>query len=129
MLRHNPLGLDDAFTRRLEAFRPEDLSALEPFYDLMAGAYRFRNAGNQLAFLWDGSDHLEHYSRSWSASFSSTIRDFCSDGTFVQAVLDLTVYASAQSDPRFSDARMQQFVLKRMGVRLNGAGSLVASLR
>lgn len=125
--RHNPLGIEDGFSRRLTDFRADDLEPLSEFYFLISGIYRYRSPDNQLAFLWDGTDHLEHYLHQWKASFDGFIEDFCRNATFVQAVLDLTVFFTPEANAGLVDARMQHFLLSRFGVRRNKSGELISA--
>jgi len=52
---------------------------------------------------------------------------FCQDGLFVQAVLDLTVFLPSDAAPGLTGARMQHFMLSRLGVRLHRTKGLIAA--
>ena len=124
---HNPLGLEDDFTRTIRDFRPEEFPGLEEWYEILAAIFRFRQGTNQLEFLWDGSDHLSRYASDWGACFRSWMAEFCRDHVFVQAVLDLTVFLPQDAGPGLTGARMQHFMLNRLGVRLHRTKGLVAA--
>jgi hypothetical protein len=114
---HNPLGLDDDFSRLLSAEPVNGYSALVPFYDLLAGIYRLRSGDNQLQFLWTGADHHEQFAQEWSNAFHFWISEFCRDANFVQAVLDLTWFLPQLERPDFTGARMEHFLLKYFNLR------------
>ena len=124
---HNPLGLEDEFTRHIRTFRPAGFPGLEEWYLILAAIYRFRQGTNQLEFLWDGSDHLTQYSQEWGIQFRAWTTSFCEDPLFVQAVLDLTVFLPEAEAPGLIGARMQHFMLSRLGVRLHRTKGLVAA--
>jgi hypothetical protein len=126
-LHHNPLGLTDNFTARIRSFIPQDLKALEEFYLILAGVYRFRYGSNQLELLWDGSDHLQKYSLDWTKFFQESIAQFCADQLFVQAVLDLTVFLPRNNQPSLSGARMQNFILNRFKIKISKQSGYLAA--
>ena len=89
---HNPLGLNDAFSEKIASYFPKNLSPLYPFYENLAGIYRFKFGEIQLGFLWDGKDHSEKYQEDWEQTFEAWIDILCKESQFAQAVLDLTVF-------------------------------------
>ena len=124
---HNPLGLDDGFSRQLAAGPPHGYARLEPFYELLSGIYRFRYGDNQLEFLWTGADHQDQYASDWSAAFRKWIGEFCRDVNFVQAVLDLTYFVTPTAKPDLSGARMEHFLLKHFNLRKSRTTGMVAA--
>lgn len=114
---HNPLGLNDDFSRLLSVEPANGYSAMVPFYDLLAGIYRLRSGDNQLQFLWTGADHHDQYVQEWSIAFQSWTTEFCGDANFVQAVLDLTWFFPQLERPDFTGARMEHFILKYFNLR------------
>lgn len=124
--QYNPLGLDDSISCRLSRPPAGGYDALHPFYDLLCGVYRFKHGENQLEFLWDGSDHAETYAKVWSVTFENWLTGFCRDETFVQAVLDLTVFLARADCPGLTEARMEHFILKQFGLRRSRTTGMVA---
>ena len=124
---HNPLGLTDTFTARIRKFVPKDFKSLEEFYFILAGIYRFRYGTNQLELLWDGTDHLEKYSKDWTEFFYKSVDQFCADQLFVQAVLDLTVFLPENDQPVLSGARMQNFILNRFKIKISKQSGYLAA--
>jgi hypothetical protein len=68
-LRYNPLGLTDSLSIRIDSFRLKNKKPLYPFYENLAGIYRYKFGENQLQFLWDGEEHIEKYKLDWSKAF------------------------------------------------------------
>lgn len=123
--RHNPLGLTDSFSCRLSTTSSIGYDALHPFYDLLCGIYRLKYGQNQLEFLWDGSEHVETYAKSWSAAFEIWVNEFCRDETFVKAVLDLTVFMGKTDSCGLAAVRMEHFLLKQFGLRRSRTSGMV----
>jgi hypothetical protein len=121
-LKVNPLGLEDSFTIKIRKFELKDdvgSSSLNAFYDNLSGIYRFKHGHNQLDFLWDGTDHLEHYQQEWQETFMRWTRGFCRDELFIQAVLDLTVFFPQNKDANMIENRMNHFIEKHFEVRIS----------
>ena len=109
--RNNPLGIEDAFTRKINSYVPDAMEELSRFYLTLAGVYRFRFGDNQLEMLWDGESHLEKYTREWAATFDRWTTQLCAREQFAQAVLDLTVFRPKFGDVVFAENRMN-FVMR-----------------
>lgn len=122
---HNPLGLNDAFSERISSYFPTSLVALYPFYDMLAGVYRFKFGDNQLAFLWDGRDHGDQYEEEWAATFVDWTRSLCEGPQFAQAVLDLTVFLPEHSEPHLKSARLEAVLLGRFELKMHKQKGLV----
>lgn len=116
---NNPLGLNDAFSERIAAYFPKSLDAMYPFYDTLAGVYRFKFGDNQLAFLWDGRDHVEKYEEDWSGTFDEWTSRLSSEIQFCQAVLDLTVFLPENHTVQLAASRMNAVLLERFDVKMN----------
>ncbi len=122
---HNPLGLNDTFSERIANYFPKSLEALYPFYDSLAGVYRFKYGDNQLAFLWDGRDHSEKYAEDWTATFEEWTRQLCRETQFAQAVLDLTVFLPENNALHLAASRMEAVMLGRFELRIHKRRGLV----
>ncbi len=122
---HNPLGLNDAFSERIANYFPKSLEALYPFYDSLAGVYRFKYGDNQLAFLWDGRDHSDKYAEDWTATFDEWTRQLCRETQFAQAVLDLTVFLPENNAIHLAASRMEAVMLGRFELKIHKRRGLV----
>lgn len=91
---------------------------LDGFYEKLAAIYRFKFGDNQLGFLWDGSDHLEHYQKQWTETFTHWTENFCQQDLFVQAVLDLTVFLPENKAAQMIENRMNHFILKHFDLKI-----------
>ncbi len=116
---NNPLGLNDAFSERIASYFPKSLDALYPFYDTLAGVYRFKFGENQLSFLWDGREHNEKYADDWSATFREWTSRLCQEMQFAQAVLDLTVFLPENNSAQLAANRMNAVLLDRFEVKIH----------
>lgn len=116
---HNPLGLNDAFSERIANYFPQSLEALYPFYDTLAGIYRFKYGDNQLAFLWDGRDHSDKYEEDWRATFAEWTGSLCRESQVAQAVLDLSVFLPQNGALRLTAARMEAVMLGRFELKMH----------
>lgn len=106
MIRHNPLGIMDALTIKIINYKPRNLKLLYPFYQNMAGVYRYKYGDNQLEFLWDGTDHSDRYKEEWTETFSTWIHTFCEQHQFLLAVMDLTVFLPINRKAHLAENRM-----------------------
>ncbi len=122
---HNPLGLNDAFSQRIASYFPKSLDALYPFYDTLAGVYRFKFGENQLNFLWDGRDHSDKYEEEWVTTFLEWTRQLCRDAQFAQGVLDLSVFLPERNDPQLKSARLEAVLLGKFELKIHRQKGLV----
>lgn len=123
---HNPLGLDDAFSRKLKTSQPKNLKPLHSFYQNLAGVYRFKFGENQLEFVWDGRDHREKYKAEWVECFTTWTTGFCIHELFLQAVLDLTVFLPENRHADLAENRMNHFILKHFDVKIHKSRGIMA---
>jgi hypothetical protein len=118
-LIHNPLGLDDSFSRLIMNYATSNYKPLYGFYQNLAAVYRYKYGDNQLAFAWDGRDHQEIYQSEWSTAFEQWTDDFCKHELFLQAVLDLTVFLPKNRHAHLAENRMNHFILKHFEVKFH----------
>ena len=116
-LKMNPLGLMDSFSSKIRNYQPGNLEPLHDFYEKLAAIYRFKCGHNQLEFLWDGADHINHYKKNWSETFMDWVTKFVQQDLFIQAVLDLSVFLPDYDAPQLLENRMQHFIEKNMEVK------------
>jgi hypothetical protein len=116
---HNPLGLNDTFSRKIKHFELQNFIPLSDFYSNLAAVYRYKHGENQLAFVWDGRDHQEIYQSEWSIAFEEWTDDFCKHELFLQAVLDLTVFLPENRQAHLTESRMNHFILKHFEVKFH----------
>ena len=132
-LQRNPLGLRDSFSLQIHDYKLLNLQPLEIFYQNLAGVYRYKWGDSQLEFIWDGRDHSQKYKEEWTLFFNESIRKFCQQELFVQAVLDVTVFLPSklenQNDKQLSlaESRMNTFMLQHFQVKMSTNKELVAS--
>ena len=122
---NNPLGLNDVFSEKIASYYPNDLTSLHPFYQNMAGIYRFKFGENQLEFLWDGKDHSEKYLEDWSQTFQQWTGLLCRQIQFVQAVLDLTVFLPDTTHVQMAENRMNAVMLGLFEVKIHKQKGIV----
>ncbi|GAB4230801.1 MAG: hypothetical protein Tsb0034_02830 [Ekhidna sp.] len=67
--QHNPMGLEDDFIIELRTKVGAAKPLLEDCYDLLAAIYRYDHGDNQLAFQWDGREHMEVYDAEWKEKY------------------------------------------------------------
>lgn len=113
--KYNPLGIADEFVLKVRQYQPDDLQALNTFYETLAGVYRFKFGDNQLEFMWDGVDQSERYRAEWTEFFKSQTTAFCKNELFIRAVLDLTVFNNYS---QLAENRMNNFMLQTFDVKL-----------
>jgi hypothetical protein len=118
-LIHNPLGLDDSFSRQIKNFEIQHFEPLYGFYSNLAAVYRFKHGDNQLTFAWDGRDHQEIYQSEWTTAFVQWTDEFCKQELFLQAVLDLTVFLPDNRHAHLAENRMNHFILKHFDVKFH----------
>lgn len=124
-LIHNPLGLDDSFSRQVRDFETRNFNPLYTFYQNLAAVYRYKSGDNQLEFVWDGRDHQEKYQLEWTSAFEQWTDDFCKHELFLQAVLDLTVFLPDNRHSHLAENRMNHFILKHFDVKFHKSRGLV----
>jgi hypothetical protein len=123
--RHNPLGLNDAFSDRIKKYHTQNLKPLYSFYQTLAGIYRFKFGENQLGFLWDGKDHSEKYQQDWSSTFQQWTVRLCQRQQFVQAVLDTTVFLPENRQAHLAENRMNAVMLGLFEVKIHKSRGIV----
>ena len=124
-LIHNPLDLDDSFSRQIKAFKPHNLKPLYDFYQNLAAVYRYKFGDNQLEFVWDGRNHQEKYQLDWTVAFEQWTDDFSKHELFLQAVLDLTVFLPENTKTDLAENRMNHFILKHFEVKFHKSRGIV----
>ena len=134
-LQINPLGLEDSFTSKIRHYQfchtPDQSSGtttlLDGFYENLAAIYRYKFGDNQLGFLWDGSDHIHYYQKTWKEAFIQWTDHFCQHGLFIQAVLDLTVFLPENPTAQLVENRMNHFILKYFEVKIHQKKGIIAA--
>lgn len=124
-LIHNPLGLDDSFSRQIRNYATSNFKPLHGFYQNLAAVYRFKHGENQLTFAWDGRDHQDIYQSEWTIAFEHWTDDFCKYELFLQAVLDLTVFLPDNRHAHLAENRMNYFILKHFDVKFHKSRGIV----
>lgn len=124
--KHNPLGLNDAFSEKINNYNITNLRPLTPFYQNLAGIYRFKFGDNQLDFLWDGKDHSEKYQEDWTMTFHQWTDQLCLQANFVQAVLDLSVFLPQNRQAHLAENRMNAVMLGFFDVKIHKQKGIVA---
>ena len=129
--RHNPLGIVDSFSERIQQYTPKNVKPLHTFYQTLAGVYRYKFGDTQLEFVWDGRDHFEKYKVDWSETFTKWTSEFCHQELFINAVLDLSVFMTAlESEPGnletpLAENRMNHFILKQFELKIHKSRGIV----
>ncbi len=124
-LRHNPLGIVDSFSERIQAYTPKNVKPLHTFYQNLAGVYRYKYGDSQLEFVWDGRDHFEKYKVDWTAAFIQWTNNFCQEELFINAVLDLTVFLPDNRHADLAENRMNHFILKHFELKIHKSKGIV----
>ena len=124
-LRHNPLGLTDSFSQRIQAYKPKNLKPLYTFYQNLAGVYRYKFGDSQLEFVWDGRDHFEKYKIDWTEAFTRWTAEFCQQELFINAVLDLSVFLPDNRQAQLAENRMNHFVLRQFDLKIHKSRGIV----
>lgn len=119
MLRQNPLLIMDSFSLKVASYKPGNLKPLYPFYQNIAGIYRYKFGENQLEFLWDGTDHTEKYKQDWLATFDEWTSVFCQQHQFLMAVMDLTVFLPINRKAHLAENRMNSFIAQFFDLRIH----------
>jgi hypothetical protein len=120
LLRHNPLGIEDATALKIQSHTKTEYKHLEEFYLTLMGIFRFTYYGdNQLQFLFDGGDEYEKYRREWADQFRKWTKEFCKHQNFLRAVLDLTVFYPEDSPVLMVDTRMQTFLSQFFDIKIH----------
>ena len=125
-LQNNPLGLEDSFTLKLRGFELGDYQPLHHFYETICAIYRCKFGANQLEFLWNGSDHFDHYKLQWRETFQEWITKFCEHELFIQAILDLTVFNYTEK-VQMIENRMNHFLMKQFGAKIDKKRGLMVA--
>jgi len=123
----NPLGLVDSFTQKIRNTRPRSLELLFDLYDRLAAIYRFKFGHNQLEFLWDGTDHLNHYTQNWHKQFLLWSEQFCQHELFIQTILDLTIFLDRDELPQMWESRLNHFITKHLEVKFHKSKGILAA--
>jgi hypothetical protein len=126
-LKINPLGLEDSFSTKIKNYKLTDHHSLLNFYETVAAIYRFKFGHNQLEFLWDGTDHLQHYQTTWRQTFAQWTNAFCQHDLFIQAVLDLTVFLPEKQGTQMIENRMNYFILKHFDVKIHKSKGIMVA--
>lgn len=124
-LIHNPLGLNDAFSNRIDHFKATNLRPLHPFYENLAGIYRYKHGETQLTFLWDGREHSEKYEEDWARFFDEWIDQLCQRPQFVQAVLDLSVFLPDNRHAHLAESRMNAVMIDLFELKIHRTKGIV----
>lgn len=125
LIRTNPLGLADELSEKIRQHQVEDFRHLHEFYVTLMGVFRYiRYGDNQLEFLFDGSDDYQKYQGEWAEQFKKWSRDFCTDQSFLRAVLDLTVFFPVDSPIHLVDNRLSGFIARHFSLRFETRGSI-----
>jgi hypothetical protein len=122
---HNPLHLADSFSIKIQTYKSQNITALSNFYIHLAAVYRFKWGNSQLEFLWDGADHFEKYKADWKDFFEKSTQAFCREELFIQAVLDLTVFATC-GQAELTESRMNHFMLKHFELKMHKSKGIIA---
>lgn len=115
--QHNPMGLEDDFTieLRTKIFLGKDL--LTDIYDLLAAIYRHDHGDNQLAFQWDGREHMEVYDAEWKDSYAKWIRQLSLVKEVQRPILRYAV-SGDQVNSEFLRQSIRKGVLSYFSMRL-----------
>jgi len=98
----------DSFALRIEENPNNALESLYPFYDMLSAVYRLQKGTNP---------HSDQFAEEWKAVFSDWTESFCRDNSFLQAILDLTVFYPSNSKSPMAESRMQAFILRRFDLK------------
>jgi hypothetical protein len=124
-LRHNPLGIIDSYTERIQKYIPGSTQSLHNFYQNLAGVYRYKFGNSQLEFVWDGRDHFEKYKIDWTETFDRWTKEFCQEELFLSAVLDLSVFLPDNQQTHLAENRMNHFILRQFELKINKSRGIV----
>ena len=119
MIRHNPLQIMDSLTEKILSYKPRNLKLLYPFYQNIAGVYRYKYGDNQLEFLWDGSDHSDRYKEDWTNTFNQWVQIFCEQHQFLLAVMDLTVFLPINRKAHLAENRMNACITQFFELKIH----------
>ena len=120
MMRHNPLGIQDETTGKIQTHQSNSFTHLHEFYINLTGIFRFTYySDNQLTFIFEGKDDFEKYKEEWTVQFKAWVKEFCKHQNFLRAVLDLTVFYPADSPVLMMDTRMNTFITNFFEVKIN----------
>lgn len=129
LLRHNPLGIADDMSKKIESHSSADFRHLHEFYVNLMGIFRYRYYGdNQLTFLFDGKDDFKKYQGEWSLEFKKWVKEFCKHHNFLRAVLDLTVFYPADSPVLMADNRMNAFIAQYFEIKIHPQKGIVRKM-
>jgi hypothetical protein len=124
-LRHNPLGIIDSYTERIQKYIPGSVQSLHNFYQNLAGVYRYKFGNSQLEFVWDGRDHFEKYKLDWTGTFEGWTKEFCKQELFLNAVLDLSVFLPDNQQTHLAENRMNHFILHQFELKIHKSRGIV----
>jgi hypothetical protein len=126
LLRHNPLGIQDATAERIQHHNNPDFTHLHEFYFNLMGIFRYTYySDNQLSFIFERKDDFEKYQEEWTKQFKGWVKEFCKHQNFLRAVLDLTVFYPADSPVLLMDTRMSTFITQFFEVKINPQKGIV----
>jgi hypothetical protein len=129
LMQHNPLGISDDMSRKIQGHSGKDFRHLHEFYINLMGIFRYRHYGdNQLTFLFDGKDDRKKYQDEWSREFKKWVKEFCTHQNFLRAVLDLTVFYPADSPVLMVDNRMNAFIAQHFEIRIHPQKGIVRKM-
>lgn len=124
-LRHNPLGIVDSFSERIQKYVPKNVKPLHIFYQNLAGVYRYKFGDSQLEFVWDGRDHFEKYKLDWTETFRKWTEQFCQQELFINAVLDLSVFLPDNRQAQLAENKMNHFILRQFDLKIHKSRGIV----
>ncbi len=88
----NPLGLEDDTVKTLKDLNHQGhIRKLLPFYQELAGVYRYKIGSNQLEFIFSGKSHYEKYLDDWTEAFEIWCEEFLGSPYFIRAVLEIAI--------------------------------------
>lgn len=122
---HNPLGLNDDTSLRVENYEKNQLIYLHSFYVSLSGIYRYKFGNNQLEFIWDGTSHHEKYGAEWEAAFVDWCQTFSHNAQFLKAVLAATVFCKSRRQGELAENRLRVFLNGQFDVRVHKSRGIV----
>lgn len=93
--RHNPLGLEDRIIKTIKGCTEFNTTPFIPFYENLAGIYRYRFGSNQLSIIFDGKSQFEKAEEDWEKGFTHWVRNFSNYYPFLKTVLEVAILIPA----------------------------------
>ncbi len=115
---HNPLGLQDELTNKLDSYIYRENPVLNSLYHDLAGFYRYQNADNQLELLFDGLSHREKFIKEWQGTFLHWIQELCMNYTFMKTLLGATVYYPGPRGGLMLESRIRAQLIKQFNLKI-----------